>query len=98
AGLVDHGAGDLQLRIDAETGDELFADRDQREGHAPDEIFADVHRGFAWQQDVLALVGDVGQAVDVRRENGDGLVKVIRRQLDARDLDQLFIVARGDGE
>ena len=71
--LVDHLPGDLELRIDAKAGNELLADRDQRQCHAADEILAHVHRRFAGQEHVVALVGQVRQAVDVRVSTGTAL-------------------------
>ena len=63
-----------------------------------DEIGADVHGRLAGQQDVVALVDQVGQAIDVRRQHRHGLVVVLRRQLEPGHFDDLLVVARRHGQ
>ena len=98
ARLADQPPADLELGVDAEAGDERLARGHQRQPHPADEIAADIHRGLAGQQHEVALVGQLGQAIDPRGQHGHGLGVILGRQLDAGDFEQLRVAARGDVE
>ena len=98
AGLAEQPPADLELGVDAEAGDEGLAGGHEGEPHPPDEIAPDVDRGLAGEEHEVALVGQLGQAIDARRQHGDGLGVVLGRQLGTRDLEQLRIAPRRDVE
>ena len=95
AGLVDQSPADLELGVDAESGDERLAGGHERQPHPADEIAADVDGGLAGQEHEIALVGQLGQPIDARRQHRHGLGVILGRQLDPGDLEQLRVAARG---
>ena len=98
AKLPDQAPADLQLGIDAEAGNERLAGGHQWQPHPAHEIGADVNRRLAGQEHELALVGQLGQAINSGRQHGHGLGVVVCRQVEAGDFEQLRVWPRWEIE
>ena len=93
AGFVHEFALHLQLRIHAEADGERLADGHERHLRLADEIHAEVHCGFAGQQNVVGRVDQVREPVNVRGEDWDRLVVEPWRHIEFGNFEDLVVVA-----
>ena len=94
--LVGQFAPRAELRIGAETDHKCLSAGDGRDLALSDEPAVEVHRHRPGQQIVVTRVGQLGFAIDVRREHRHGRVVEVTRHLGSRDADHLLVGAAGE--
>ena len=95
--LVHQFSRRQKLRVHTEADGERLADCHQRQSGPAHEVRALIHRRLARQEDVLRHVGQVRDAIDLRREHRDGLEVILRRQVESGDFQNLIVAPAGNG-